>query len=222
MTPIERLIKVRLRGACTGLVRTLSCISARCFGRKIPVRSLTQIVAVFAAFCFSTVSLAADVYIADKVWVGLRAEKSVGSPIVKVLKTGDRLQLLKHSGDLALVRDGDGEEGWVAQEYIMTLEPAAIRLGHAELQLTQVRDELTETKRRLQALFDGQETSPRELNSSGRHGPTGTDYASVALSSPTGVFVIVAISGLLLVFGFFGGVLAMRAKFRNRFPENLL
>lgn len=104
----------------------------------------------------------------------------------------------------------------------MPLEPAAVRLNKMALQLAKVQGELTETQHRLQAISNGGEGRSIDRKSGGFDGAECDDSPNDLQMSPTVLLALVGISVLLLVFGFFGGVLVMRAKFKNRFSEHLL
>ncbi len=67
-------------------------------------------------------------YVIDKLLVGVHADKARDSAILKVLPTGTRLEVLKREGEIALVKDPAGVEGWVDASYLMADEPAAARV----------------------------------------------------------------------------------------------
>ena len=68
---------------------------------------------------------AETVYITDKLLVGVHADKTVDSPILKVFPTGTTFEVLKRDGDFAQVKGPDGITGWVDANYITTDQPAA-------------------------------------------------------------------------------------------------
>ncbi len=68
-------------------------------------------------------SQAETVYITDSLLVGLHEEKSIDSPILKVLPTGTTLDVIKRDDDFVHVRDPKGVSGWISNSYLMTHNP---------------------------------------------------------------------------------------------------
>ena len=66
------------------------------------------------------VSQSADyVYITNQIKAGLHEDKSLDSPILKVLPTGTRLEIVKREDKLSFVRDNNGVTGWINNGYLM-------------------------------------------------------------------------------------------------------
>ncbi|MCC7410670.1 MAG: TIGR04211 family SH3 domain-containing protein [Gammaproteobacteria bacterium] len=113
-----------------------TCIRRRAATRGLVVLALTFIVAAGAT--------AADTaYVIDRLLVGVHAEKDLDSAIVKVLPTGTELEVLAREGELAQVRDAEGQSGWVDAAYLTADPPASLLV-----------DKLTATNRELQAAID--------------------------------------------------------------------
>jgi len=85
---------------------------------------------------------AETVYVIDKLLVGVHAEKSLDSPIVKVFSTGTQLEVLKREGDLAQVKGPEGVTGWVDAVYLTKEQPAAIVVGMLEAQNRKLVEDL--------------------------------------------------------------------------------
>ncbi|MCH8976563.1 MAG: TIGR04211 family SH3 domain-containing protein [Proteobacteria bacterium] len=68
-------------------------------------------------------SQAETVYITDSLLVGLHEEKSIDSPILKVLPTGTTLEVIKRDNDFVHVRDPKGVSGWISNNYLTTNNP---------------------------------------------------------------------------------------------------
>ncbi|MEE8234125.1 MAG: TIGR04211 family SH3 domain-containing protein, partial [Gammaproteobacteria bacterium] len=68
-------------------------------------------------------SQAETVYITDSLLVGLHEEKSIDSPILKVLPTGTTLEVIKRDDDFVHVRDPKGVSGWISNSYLTTNNP---------------------------------------------------------------------------------------------------
>ncbi|HTT08784.1 MAG TPA: TIGR04211 family SH3 domain-containing protein [Gammaproteobacteria bacterium] len=68
---------------------------------------------------------AETVYVTDKLLVGVHADKTVDSPILKVFPSGTTFEVLKREGDFAQVKGPEGITGWVDSSYITSDQPAA-------------------------------------------------------------------------------------------------
>ncbi len=66
---------------------------------------------------------AETVYITDSLLVGLHEEKSIDSPILKVLPTGTMLEVIKRDNDFVHVLDPKGVSGWINNSYLVTNNP---------------------------------------------------------------------------------------------------
>ena len=64
-------------------------------------------------------------YVADKMRVGLYPSENLDSKIIKILKTGDKLEILKETELMALVKDDFEVVGWIDKNYLMKNRPAA-------------------------------------------------------------------------------------------------
>ena len=79
-------------------------------------------------FTFALVANAAPVYVTDKISIGLHEDKTPESPIVKVVPSGTRLELIKQEDNLSFVSDASGITGWVDNSYISDAMPAREQL----------------------------------------------------------------------------------------------
>jgi len=77
--------------------------------------------------------MAETAYIVDQLLVGLHQQKDINSPIIKVLSTGTKVEIIRHEGDFAEIRELTADKiGWVDASYLMLGKPAKLQL--AELQ----------------------------------------------------------------------------------------
>jgi SH3 domain protein len=83
---------------------------------------------------------AETVYVTDKLLVGVHAEKTVDSPILKVFPTGTTFEVLKRDGDFAQVKGPEGITGWVDATYITSDQPAAAVVQMLEEQNRQLTE----------------------------------------------------------------------------------
>lgn len=73
-------------------------------------------------------------YVTDSLLVGVHAKKDLNSSILKILPTGTPLEILGRDGDFTRVRTPDGTIGWVDASYLMSTEPAVLKLRNLEQQ----------------------------------------------------------------------------------------
>jgi len=83
--------------------------------KAIPSCFATGILAVFAA----ATATAETVYVTDQLSVGLHEDKSVDSPIIKVINTNTALKIIKRDENMSYVREPEGGSGWVDNSYVM-------------------------------------------------------------------------------------------------------
>ncbi len=82
---------------------------------------LSLLLAAFAA-------QAQTLYVTDKVEVGVYVEPTLEGDRVRLLESGDAVELVRREGDNALVRLEDGSEGWVAGSYLVVDIPPVRQL----------------------------------------------------------------------------------------------
>ena len=64
-------------------------------------------------------------YVTGEINVGLHQDRTLDSPIVKLVPTGTELEIVKKESPLSSVRDADGVTGWVDNSYLASTAPAA-------------------------------------------------------------------------------------------------
>ena len=71
---------------------------------------------------FSTLMLSAyaadTVYITDQFKIGLHEDKDPDSPIVQIVATGTRLEIIKQEQESSFVREPQGASGWIDNTYL--------------------------------------------------------------------------------------------------------
>lgn len=104
---------------------------------------------VFLLIIWPLCLLAEDVYITDRLQAGLHEEKSTDSPIVKIVTTGTRLEVVKREDQLTFVKDASGVSGWISNIYLVTTSPGKIAAGpvdertdNLELRLNEAREKI--------------------------------------------------------------------------------
>ena len=71
---------------------------------------------------------AQTLYVTDRVEVGVYVEPTLEGDRVRLLESGDAVELVRREGDTALVRLDDGSEGWVAGSYLVVEIPSVRQL----------------------------------------------------------------------------------------------
>ena len=90
--------------------------------------------------------MAEDAYITDQIKAGLHEDKSLDSPIVKIVATGTRLEVIKREERLTFVRDASGSTGWINNEYLMATAPDNATLLTLQTRSDNLEKRLAETR----------------------------------------------------------------------------
>lgn len=90
---------------------------------------LRNLILIALALIWGIPAPAADTaYVIDKLLVGVHQHQDLNSAIIKVLPTGTKLDVLRRDGELALIKDPDGANGWVDAAYLMEEPPARLKV----------------------------------------------------------------------------------------------
>lgn len=93
-------------------------------------KNVIRLILSISLLVLSVNAWAEDIYLDDKIMVGLHQDKSVDTPIIKLLPGGTRLELVKRDTPLSQVRDAEGTFGWIDNDYLTDTPP-----GRAQLQM---------------------------------------------------------------------------------------
>jgi SH3 domain protein len=95
---------------------------------------------------------AQDRWVTDRGEFTMRTGTSTSNKIVRVLKSGTRLELIREDTELgySLVRIPDGPEGWVMTRFLVSSPPAIVRLRQMEKDIGRVA-ELSDERTALQS-----------------------------------------------------------------------
>ena len=104
-------------------------------------RLTTHLILSLGLLFMANYALAEDIYLDDKIMIGLHQDKSVDTPIVKLLPGGTKLELIKRDTPLSRVRDSEGTYGWIDNNYLTDTPP-----GRAQLQIALDRVATLETE----------------------------------------------------------------------------
>lgn len=81
-------------------------------------------------------------YITDVLLVNLREAPQANAPTIRLLRTGEALQVLDSRPGFLRVRTGQGEEGWVAEQYAAAEAPAAVVAARLQEEISRLRNRL--------------------------------------------------------------------------------
>jgi SH3 domain protein len=104
-------------------------------------------------FILPLTAMAENVYIDDKVMVGLHQDKDIDSTIIKLLPSGTALEVLKRDTAFTQVKEPGGASGWVDNRYLVDAAP-----GRA--QAVQLQEKISKLEAELAALKAGKNTTP--------------------------------------------------------------
>lgn len=75
--------------------------------------------------CVAVPAAAETVYLTNQFKAGLHEEKSLDSPITKLISSGTALEVIKREESLSFVREPNGATGWIDNSYLSAELPVA-------------------------------------------------------------------------------------------------
>jgi hypothetical protein len=81
----------------------------------------------------------ATAYVSDELVLGVYAEENNQGQRLATLHSGARVETLMQNGDFTQVRLSDGTTGWVRSAFLITKEPAVVRVKQLEEELDRTR-----------------------------------------------------------------------------------
>lgn len=89
-------------------------------------------------------------YVTDEFTITLRSGAGNQYRILKLLPTGTAVEVLKTDNDWTRVDAGNGRQGWVPSQYLISQPPAAQRLQQISAELAQVQAQNNQIKQQMQ------------------------------------------------------------------------
>ena len=83
--------------------------------------------------------VAATAYVSDELVLGVYAEENNQGQRLATLHSGTSVETLAQNGDFTQVRLSDGTTGWVKSAFLITKEPAVVRVKQLEEELDRSR-----------------------------------------------------------------------------------
>jgi SH3 domain protein len=101
----------------------------------------------WAAVVVAAVSIAGSApaetrYVSDVLLVNLRERPDGAAPTIRLLRTGEAMDVLEVRGGFLHVRTAQGEEGWVADQYVTTELPKAMVIAQLQNETGKLRARL--------------------------------------------------------------------------------
>jgi len=113
---------------------------------------------------------AETMYVTDSLQLDLFETEAMSGRAVRKLRSGDRLEVIRHNGRYTNVKTDDGVSGWVISLYLVDKEPARTRLNavesaneELEAKLKKVEGQLTLQKSRVEELQNVRNADDAEI-----------------------------------------------------------
>lgn len=94
----------------------------------------------------STAASGETLYVSDVLIVNLRAEPSNSAETLRLLRTGQEVELLERTGRFLKVRTSEGEVGWVQEQYLTPETPKATVIQDLRTQVSRLRARVQEAE----------------------------------------------------------------------------
>ena len=94
-------------------------------------KNLFYIIAI-TIFITSVVVHAEVAYVTDKIKIGLHQEPSNESPIIKLVPSGTKLNIIERENDLIYAEEPEGVRGWVNSQNILNSKPGRTKVIELE------------------------------------------------------------------------------------------
>ncbi|MFL6623744.1 MAG: TIGR04211 family SH3 domain-containing protein [Sulfurifustaceae bacterium] len=101
---------------------------------------------ILVCVLIAPLAFAETAYVTDQLTAALRADPSVGAPVIKTVTTGTALEVIERNGEVVLVRDPQGTEGWVKASLLMAQPPASVQLKATRAELDRTRAQLMQAQ----------------------------------------------------------------------------
>ena len=95
---------------------------------------------------WAALAAAETAYVTDSLRLGLHSASDTSGRPFENLVSGAAVEVLERNTNYARVRLVDGREGWVKAMYLVTLKPAAARVGELEAEIATLKEAATAAK----------------------------------------------------------------------------
>ena len=120
--------------------------------------STLKLILLFVLFILLSVSVRATHadrrYVSDMLLITLRAGEGREYGVIKTLKTDTPLEVLEESEEYLRVRTDEGEEGWVAKQYISSEVPKSVIIGGLKEETSKLNARIEELEKDQASLLE--------------------------------------------------------------------
>jgi SH3 domain protein len=103
--------------------------------------------ALFGIFCLlTTIAHAETVYVIDELKIGLHEDRTIDSPIIKIVPSGTSLSVIERDNDLIHVQEAGGSKGWINSKYVVEEKPGKSRITELEKNNEALKQEIAQLK----------------------------------------------------------------------------
>lgn len=107
--------------------------------------------------------LAAEtLFVTGQLKAGLHEEKTLDSPIVKIVPTGTRLEIVKREESASFVKEPGGASGWIDNSYLVETNPGGNPLPGDTAKVQALQADLDKANQRIESLIA--QTRPAQVN----------------------------------------------------------
>jgi len=112
----------------------------------------------------SAIVLAEIAYVTDEVNIGLHKEPTNESPIIKLVPSGTKLNIIERENDLIHVEEPEGVRGWVNTQNVLNNKPGKTKINELEITNKELHKKI-ETLEKGSTKLISQEDLEQKLNS---------------------------------------------------------
>jgi len=102
-------------------------------------RAIFLAVVVLAGISLARGAWSETRYVSDVLLINLRERPDTTAPTVRLLRTGEAMEVLETRDGFLRVRTTDGEEGWVSEQYVTAELPKALVIERLQSEVSKLR-----------------------------------------------------------------------------------
>jgi hypothetical protein len=194
-----------------------------------------RVILLLAMLSLVSAAQAETLYVAERLRIGLRADITETSAVVKTVETGTPLEMIERAENFVQVRDPQGAVGWTEARYLTPELPARLQLVKLQEDLAKSKSQAAEAQAQLkkaQASAAEQAATIKKLEQEAADKPATPPPATPApvpppiVAPPVGKtskdagfmfsYLWLGISFAMLGIGFAAGVKWLRESIRKR------
>jgi SH3 domain protein len=109
---------------------------------RYPRKSLLGDILLILALLVPSIGLAETLYVTDTLRLSLYQEPGGNAEVIKLMTSGDALEVLEKKGAYARVRTAQGEEGWAKLGFLVAEKPAVLIIEEAEAEKARLQSQI--------------------------------------------------------------------------------